>query len=164
MNASEKEIVFTSGATESDDLAILGVAHMYRQKGNHVITGKTEHRAVLDTCRSLEKEGFEVSYLDTDAWGQVSPEQVRAAITDKTILVTLMLANNEVGTIHRIAEIGAVCREKGVVVSHRCGAGVRQDSLRRRGDAGRSRLGHRTQALWPQGRRGPLREEARALA
>jgi cysteine desulfurase len=115
MNASEKEIVFTSGATESDDLAILGVAHMYRQKGNHVITGKTEHRAVLDTCSVLEKEGFEVSYLDTDAWGQVSPEQVRAAITDKTILVTLMLANNEVGTIHRIAEIGAVCREKGVL-------------------------------------------------
>lgn len=115
MHAGDKEIVFTSGATESDDLAILGVARMYRSKGNHVITGKTEHNAVLDTCRALEKEGFSVTYLDTDTWGQISPEQVRDAMTDQTILVSLMLANNEVGTIHRIGEIGAVCREKGVL-------------------------------------------------
>jgi cysteine desulfurase len=115
MGASDKEIVFTSGATESDDLAILGAAHMYRQKGTHVVTGKTEHRAVLDTCRALEKEGFEVTYLDTDRFGQVDPERVREAITEKTILVSLMLANNEVGTIHRIGQIGAVCKEKGVL-------------------------------------------------
>ena len=115
MNASDKEIVFTSGATEADDLAILGAAHMYRQKGDHVITGKTEHRAVLDTCRALEKEGFRVTYLDTDRFGRIAPEQVREAITDQTILVSLMLANNEVGTIHSIGEIGAVCREKGVL-------------------------------------------------
>jgi cysteine desulfurase len=115
MNAADKEIVFTSGATEADDLAILGVARMYRRKGTQVITGKTEHRAVLDSCRFLEKEGFEVAYLDTDRSGQIAPDQVRAAITDRTILVSLMLANNEVGTIHRIAEIGAVCREKGVL-------------------------------------------------
>ena len=115
MNAADKEIVFTSGATESDDLAILGVARMYRAKGNHVITGKTEHNAVLDTCRALEKEGFSVTYLDTDSRGQISAEQVRDAMSDQTILVSLMLANNEVGTIHRIGEIGAVCREKGVL-------------------------------------------------
>lgn len=115
MHAADKEIVFTSGATESDDLAILGVARMYRSKGNHVITGKTEHNAVLDTCRALEKEGFSVTYLDTDSWGQISPEQVRDAMTDQTILVSLMLANNEIGTIHRVGEIGAVCREKGVL-------------------------------------------------
>jgi len=115
IRAADKEIVFTSGATESDDLAILGVAHMYRSKGNHVITGKTEHNAVLDTCRALEKEGFSVTYLDTDSWGQISPEQVRDAMTDQTILVSLMLANNEIGTVHRVGEIGAVCREKGVL-------------------------------------------------
>ena len=115
MNASAKEIVFTSGATESDGLAILGVAHMYRQKGNHVITGATEHRAVLDTCRVLEKEGFELTVLPTDRAGRISAGQVREAMTDRTVLVTLMLANNEVGTIHPLAEIGAACREKGVL-------------------------------------------------
>jgi len=115
MNASPKEIVFTSGATESDDLAILGVARMYRAKGNHVVTGATEHRAVLDTCRALEKEGFEITVLPTDRFGQISPEQVRDAITERTVLVTLMLANNEVGTVHPLAELGAVCRERGIL-------------------------------------------------
>src|SRR5262249_33613364 len=114
-NAGDKEIVFTSGATESDDLAILGAARMYRQKGNHVITGQTEHRAGLDTCEALTKEGFEVTYLPVDRFGRIAPEQVRAAITEKTILVTMMLANNEVGTIHPIAGIGAVWRERGVL-------------------------------------------------
>src|SRR5512142_2459778 len=104
MNASDKEVVFTSGATESDDLAILGVARMYRQKGKHVITGRTEHRAVLDTCEALEKEGFEVTYLPVDRFGRITADQVSDAIRDQTILVTLMLANNEVGTIHPIAE------------------------------------------------------------
>ena len=115
MNAGDKEIVFTSGATESDDLAILGAAKMYRQKGNHVITGRTEHRAVLDTCEALAKDGFEVTYLPADRAGRIFPEQVRDAITERTILVTLMLANNEVGTIHPIGAIGAVCRERGVL-------------------------------------------------
>src|SRR6478672_3047053 len=110
MNAGDKEIVFTSGATESDDLAILGAARMYRQKGNHVITGQTEHRAVLDTCEALAKEGFEVTYLPVDEFGRISPADVRAALTDRTILVTLMLANNEIGTIHPIGEIAAACR------------------------------------------------------
>jgi len=115
MNAADKEIVFTSGATESDNLAILGAARMHRSKGNHVITGQTEHRAVLDTCEALEKEGFEVTSLPVDGFGRISAAQVRAAITERTVLVTLMLANNEIGTIHPIGEIAATCRERGVL-------------------------------------------------
>ncbi|HEX2676652.1 MAG TPA: IscS subfamily cysteine desulfurase [Polyangiales bacterium] len=114
--SSDKEIVFTSGATESDNLAIKGVASFYKSKGNHIITCKTEHKAVLDTCKRLEKEGYEVTYLDPDPQGRVSADQVRAAITDKTILVSLMLANNEIGTLHPIAEIGKVTREKNVLL------------------------------------------------
>ena len=113
--SSEKEIVFTSGATESDNLAIKGVAHFYKEKGDHIITAKTEHKAVLDTCKRLEREGFRVTYLDVDQKGQVSPDDVRRAIEDKTILVSLMLANNEIGTVHPIADIGKVTREKGVL-------------------------------------------------
>jgi cysteine desulfurase len=114
--SSDKEIVFTSGATESDNLAIKGVANFYRSKGNHIITCKTEHKAVLDTCKHLEKNGFEVTYLQPDQQGRVSADQVREAITDKTILVSLMHANNEVGTLHPLAEIGKVTREKGVLL------------------------------------------------
>ncbi len=113
---SGKEIVFTSGATESDNLAIKGVAEYYKSKGNHIITTVIEHKAVLDSCKRLEKEGFDVTYLPVDQTGRVDPEQVRAAITDKTILVSVMLANNEVGTIQPIAEIGAITREKGVLL------------------------------------------------
>jgi cysteine desulfurase len=112
---SPKEIVFTSGATESDNLAIKGVAHQYKDKGDHIITAKTEHKAVLDTCKRLEREGFKVTYLDVDTAGRVSAAQVRDAITPRTILVSLMWANNEIGTVHPIAAIGAVCREKGVL-------------------------------------------------
>jgi cysteine desulfurase len=115
MNVSRKEIVFTSGATESDNLAVLGAARAYRQKGNHVVTGATEHRAVLDCCAALEREGFEVTYLAPDRTGRIEAEQVREAITDRTVLVSLMLANNEVGTIHPVREIGAVCRERDVL-------------------------------------------------
>ena len=113
---SEKEIVWTSGATESNNLALKGVAEFYGEKGNHIITARTEHKAVLDTCKMLEKKGFVVTYLDVDNKGRVSPEQVREAITDKTILVSLMLANNEVGTVHDIASIGKITREKGVLL------------------------------------------------
>ncbi len=111
-----KSIVFTSGATESDNLALKGVAEFYREKGNHIITSKIEHKAILDTCKRLEKEGFEVTYLDVDKHGMVQPEQVAAAMTDKTILVSLMLANNEVGTINPLAEIGKLTRAKGVLL------------------------------------------------
>jgi len=115
MNVSPKEIVFTSGATESDNLAILGAARAYRQKGNHIMTGATEHRAVLDCCAALEREGFAVTYLAPDRTGRIEAEQVREAITDRTVIVSLMLGNNEVGTIHPVREIGAVCRERGVL-------------------------------------------------
>jgi cysteine desulfurase len=113
---SEKEIVFTSGATESDNLAIKGVAHFYKSKGNHIITAKTEHKAVLDTCKRLERNGYEVTYLQPDTDGRISPEDVKKAITDKTILVSLMLVNNEIGTMHPIREIGEVTREAGVLL------------------------------------------------
>jgi cysteine desulfurase len=113
---SEKEIVFTSGATEADNLAIKGVADFYRSKGDHIITCKTEHKAVLDTCKRLERQGFNITYLEPHKDGRVSADDVRAAITDKTILVSLMLANNEIGSVHPIAEIGKVTREKGVLL------------------------------------------------
>ena len=109
------EIVFTSGATESDNLAIKGVAWAYREKGNHLITCKIEHHAVLDSCKRLEKEGFEVTYLPVDKDGLVEPEGVRRAITERTILITIMYANNEIGTIHPIAEIGRIAKERGIL-------------------------------------------------
>jgi cysteine desulfurase len=112
---SEKEIVFTSGATESDNLAIKGVAEFYKEKGNHIITSRTEHKAVLDTCKKLEKVGYNVTYLDVAEDGLVRPEQVAQAITDKTILVSIMLANNEVGSVQPLAEIGKITRSKGVL-------------------------------------------------
>ena len=115
MNADPREIIFTSGATESDNLAILGAARAYRAKGNHVVTAETEHRAVLDTCEALGREGFEVTYLRPDRTGRIEAGDVREALRPETVLVTLMLANNEIGTILPIGEIGAVCREKGIL-------------------------------------------------
>ena len=115
MGASDREIVFTSGATESDNLAILGVARIYREKGDHIVTASTEHSAVLDACRALERDGFTVTYLAPEKTGEIPPERVRQALTDRTILVSLMLANNEIGTVQRIAEIGAICRERSVL-------------------------------------------------
>jgi cysteine desulfurase len=115
IGASAKEIVWTSGATESINLAIKGVAEFYHEKGNHIITGQTEHKATLDTCKRLEKQGYSVTYLPVDKDGLIAPEQVGAAITDKTILVALMLANNEIGTIHPIKQIGEVVKSKGVL-------------------------------------------------
>jgi cysteine desulfurase len=115
IGASGKEIVWTSGATESDNLAIKGAAEFLKDRGNHIITAQTEHKAVLDTCKRLEKEGFEVTYLPVGKDGRVSPESVRAAMTDKTTVVSIMLANNEIGTVNPINEIGAVVKEKGAV-------------------------------------------------
>ncbi|MBC8647458.1 MAG: IscS subfamily cysteine desulfurase [Thermoanaerobaculia bacterium] len=116
IHATEKEIVFTSGATEANNLALFGVARAYRSKGNHIITGMTEHSAVLDPCRELEREGFSVTYLAPERDGRVAPEKVREAIGGGTILVSLMMANNEIGTIHPLASIGELCREKGVLL------------------------------------------------
>jgi cysteine desulfurase len=115
IGASSKEIIFTSGATESDNLAIKGVADMYYEKGDHIITVVTEHKAVLDTCKKLEKRGFKVTYLPVASDGLISPDDVKRAITDKTILVSVMLANNEIGVIQPISEIGRVCKERGVL-------------------------------------------------
>jgi cysteine desulfurase len=116
IHADSKELVFTSGATESDNLAIKGVVEMYHEKGDHIITSSTEHRAVLDTCKALEsKKGLKVTYLPVDKTGMVNPDDVRNAITDKTILITIMLANNEIGTINPIKEIGAIAKEKGIL-------------------------------------------------
>lgn len=115
IGADPKEIIFTSGATESDNLALKGVAHMYREKGNHIITQVTEHKAVLDTAKRLETEGFEVTYLPVDETGMVQPHQVAEAITDRTTIVSIMTANNEIGTVQPIREIGRVCRERGVL-------------------------------------------------
>ncbi|HEY6298735.1 MAG TPA: IscS subfamily cysteine desulfurase [Candidatus Binatus sp.] len=116
IGAKSKEIIFTSGATESDNLAIKGVVDFYKDKGNHIISCVTEHKAVLDSCRALERAGkATVTYLPVDKYGMVDPDAVRRAITDKTVLITIMWANNEIGTLHPIAEIGKIAKEKGIV-------------------------------------------------
>jgi len=115
IGASEKEIIFTSGATESNNLAIKGVAEFYQSKGDHIITAVTEHKAVLDSCKALERRGVRVTYLPVDKEGRVDPAEVEKAITDRTVLITIMLANNEVGTIHPVAEIGRIAHAKGVI-------------------------------------------------
>jgi cysteine desulfurase len=115
IGASGREIVWTSGATESDNLAIKGAADFYRDRGNHIITAATEHKAVLDTCKRLEKSGFEVTYLPVEPDGRVNPQAVADALTDRTIVVSIMLANNEVGTINPVAEIGQVVKARGAI-------------------------------------------------
>lgn len=115
IGCSAAEIVWTSGATEANNLAIQGIARSLREQGRHVITSPVEHKAVIDVCRFLEREGYEVTYLDVDSTGRVSAESVAAAIRDDTILVSLMYANNEIGTLNPITEIGRVCKDKGVL-------------------------------------------------
>jgi cysteine desulfurase len=115
IGATAKEVIFTSGATEANNLAIKGVAEMYREKGNHIITCVTEHKAVIDTCKKLEKQGARVTYLPVQKDGRIDLDQLRAAITDKTILISIMTANNEIGVLQPIAEIGALAKEKGVL-------------------------------------------------
>lgn len=115
VGADPREIVFTSGATESDNLAIKGVSSMYRQRGNHIVTAVTEHHAVLDPCKRLEREGFRVTFLPVDGFGQVSVEQVAEALTSETILVSIMAANNEIGTLQPIREIGRLCKQRDIL-------------------------------------------------
>jgi len=115
IGATTKEIIFTSGATESDNLAIKGVAEMYKQKGNHIITAVTEHKAVLDTCKRLEKYGYRVTYLPVQKDGLIDLDDLKRAMDDKTILVTIMAANNEIGVLQPWAEIGKLCHERGVI-------------------------------------------------
>jgi len=114
LGCKAKEVVFTGCGTESDNLAIKGVAYANQDKGDHIITSRIEHHAVLHACQYLEKQGFRVTYLPVDGYGQVDPDDVRKAITDKTILITIMHANNEVGTIQPIAEIGRIAKERGI--------------------------------------------------
>jgi cysteine desulfurase len=115
IGATAKEIIFTSGATESDNLAIKGVAEMYKEKGNHIITQATEHKAVLDTCKRLEKYGFRVTYLPVQKDGRIDLDDLKRSMDDKTILVTIMTANNEIGVLQPIREIGALCHARGVL-------------------------------------------------
>jgi len=115
IGADAREIIITSGATESDNLALTGVAEFYKEKGNHIITSQIEHKAILDTGHMLEQRGFEVTYLPVDKFGSIDLDQLSDAITDKTILVSLMAAHNEIGTIHPLKEIGKITREKGVL-------------------------------------------------
>jgi cysteine desulfurase len=115
IGANAKEIIFTSGATESNNLAIKGAAEMYREKGNHIITCVTEHKAVIDTCKKLEKQGARVTYLPVQKDGRIDLDDLRAAISDKTILISIMAANNEIGVLQPVAEIGAIAKEKGVL-------------------------------------------------
>lgn len=115
INANPKEIVFTSGATESDNLAIKGIAHFYHKKGKHIVTCKTEHKAVLDTCRQLEREGYEVTYLDPEENGLIDLDKLKAALRDDTILVSIMHVNNEIGVIQDIKAIGEITRERKIM-------------------------------------------------
>jgi cysteine desulfurase len=115
IGASPKEIVWTSGATESNNIAIKGVAAMYRDKGSHIITQETEHKAILDPCKYLEQHGYNVTFLKTDKYGVIHPEQIREVLTDQTILVSIMHGNNEIGTVQPIREIGRLCKGKGVL-------------------------------------------------
>jgi len=115
IGAKPSEVIFTSGGTESDNLALRGVAHALRDKGKHIITTKIEHHAILHTCEALEKEGFAVTYVGCDRYGMVDPEEVRAAITPETILISVMHGQNEVGTIEPVGEIGKIAKEKGIV-------------------------------------------------
>src|ERR1700691_2985178 len=115
IGATAKEIIFTSGATESNNLAIKGIAEMYRERGNHIITQVTEHKAVLDTCKRLEKHGYRVTYLPVKADGLIDIEDLKRAMDDKTILVSIMFANNEIGTVQPVAEIGKLCHDRNVI-------------------------------------------------
>jgi cysteine desulfurase len=115
INASPKEIIWTSGATESDNIAVKGVARMYREKGRHIVTQMTEHKAILDPCKYLEQDGFEVTCLPVSSTGRIDLNELERALRDDTILVSIMFANNEIGTIQPIGEIGALCKKRGIV-------------------------------------------------
>ena len=131
IGATPKEIVFTSGATESNNLALKGIAEMYAEKGNHIITAATEHKAILDTCKRLEKHGIRVTYLPVQTDGLVDLDMLREAITDKTILISIMYANNEIGVIQNVAEIGKIAQCTRRAVPHRRHSGGRQSSGQR---------------------------------
>jgi Rrf2 family protein len=150
--ADAKEVIFTSGATESNNLAIKGVAEMYREKGNHIITCVTEHKAVIDTCKKLEKQGARVTYLPVQKDGRISLDELRAAITDKTILITIMTANNEIGVLQPIAEIGAIAKEKGILFHTDAVQAVGKVPVNVNEMQGRPAVAQRAQDVRPEGR------------
>jgi cysteine desulfurase len=137
INADPREIVWTSGATESDNLALKGAAQFYKTRGKHLVTVKTEHKAVLDTMRELERQGFEVTYLDVQEDGLLDLERLKAALRPDTILVSVMYVNNEIGVIQDIAAIGEMCRERKIIFHVDSRAGDRQGRDRPRQAAGR---------------------------
>ena len=137
INAEPEEIFFTSGATEANNTAIKGVARFYREHRNHLVTAVSEHMCVLDSCFQLEKEGFDVTYLQVGSDGLLDLEELKAALTNQTILVSIMSVQNEIGTIQPMANIGAICRERKVFSSHRCGSGSRENSHRCKADEDR---------------------------
>ncbi len=165
IGAKPKEIIFTSGATESDNLAIKGVAEMYAEKGNHIITAATEHKAVLDTTKKLEKQGYQITYLPVQKDGLVDLDQLRDAITDKTILVTIMYANNEIGVIQPVREIGEIAAGDAACCSTPTPS---RRSARSRStwtaDNDRPRVADGAQDVRPQGRRRAVRAPARRRA
>ena len=124
IGAQKDEIHYTSGATEADNLAVKGIAYANRDRGNHIITSQVEHKAVLDCCERLEQEGFEVTYLPVDCHGMVDPESVSEAITERTILVSLIYANNEIGTINPLEDIGKITRDRGVLLVEDCSVSI----------------------------------------
>ena len=149
------EIFFTSGGSESDNWAIKGVAHQLAKKGKkHIITSKFEHHAVLHTCAALEQEGFSVTYLDVHSDGLVRPEELEAAIREDTALVTIMYANNEIGTIQPIPELGAICKKTWCTISHRCGPSSRKRTDSNEGAKHRLTIPFCAQITWSQRRRG----------
>jgi len=156
VNCDPKELVFTSGATESINLALKGVAHFYKDKGKHLVTVRTEHKATLDTMRELEREGYSVTYLDVLSDGLVDLEALNSALRSDTILVSVMAVNNEIGVVQDIAAIGEICRARGIL-SRRCGAGDGQDSSGSRGAQGRPHVVLGAQDLWAEGRRRAVR-------
>ena len=158
IGAAPKEIVFTSGATESDNLAIKGVAELNGDRKDHIITCAAEHKAVLDCCKFLERHGYRVTYLPVDAHGTVDLDKLRAAIDDKTLLISIMAANNEVGTIQPLAEIGRIAQERGVLFSHGRDPGSRKMPIDVAAWRDSPALDDRSQASRAQGRRGALRE------
>ena len=162
INATPKEIIFTSGATESNNLALKGAAEMYREKGNHIITQVIEHKAVLDTCKRLEKYGYEVTYLPVAKDGRIDLDDLRRAITPKTILISIMYANNEIGVIQPIAGNRQDCQGKGRFVPYRRRAGAGQNSGGRAARQHRHAFADRAQTLWPEGLRRALRAAAQS--
>ena len=156
IGAAAKEIVFTSGATESDNLAIKGVADAYRDKGNHIVTCVTEHKAVLDSCKVLQKHGLQVTYLPVQPDGLVDLERLRESLTDKTILISIMAANNEIGTIKPIKEIGRLAKEKNILFHTDATQAVGKIADQRRRDGHRSVVSDGAQDVRTQGCRRAL--------